>query len=131
MDARVIKKSEVESRLNAALAEGKAGVSMIGKDDGLGYGVVIAHLTDRAPKPESHDNADDVYHVIDGEGTIYLGGTIDGRQETSPGEWIGESLTGATETVMRAGDIVSIPRTVPHMVGCPGGSVRYLVVKVY
>jgi len=131
MKATVWKALDVSQRLCAELAAGRFGVKLLDQSVGLGYGIIVTHLKDRKPKPEMHDNADDVFYILEGNGTLSLGGEIQQRAETSPGEHLGESLTGAQSFTVTAGDVISIPRKTPHMMGCPGGEVKYLVVKVY
>jgi len=131
MKARVLNSAEVQAAVAEALAQGKSGATLVAKDEQLGYGIILTHFEDRQPKPELHEAADDVYYVIDGAGTLYLGGEIADRAEKSPGEWTGRTIQGAETHQVSAGDVVSIPRGTPHMMGCPGGELRYFVVKVF
>jgi len=130
-DAQVFQAAEVEAGVREAHAVGQSGARLIEKPAGLGYGLILTHFKDRAPKPELHQEADDIYYVISGKGTLYLGGTIEEQSERSPGELTGKAITGAQESELNPGDIVSIPRGTPHMVGCPGGELKYFVVKVF
>ena len=131
MDAGVFKAEHVAEQLASALAAGECAAKLVEQDEGLGYGVIVTHLKDRVPAPELHREADDVYYVLEGEGTVYLGGEIEDAEENAPGEIVGKRLIGASATTVTPGDIVSIPRCTPHMMGCPGGEVKYLVMKVY
>ena len=131
MPAKVWKAAEVEKEIKAALAAGKSGPTLLGKEAGLGYGLIVTDFKDRQPKPELHENADDVYYILAGEGTLTIGGELVGKEAKGPGEWTAQEIARAEKVTVRAGDVVSIPRGVPHMRGCPGGAVKYFVVKVY
>ena len=131
MGGTVYQAEDVAGRLAAEIAKGECAVKLLTKEEGLGYGLIVTQLANRDPKPEMHDAADDVYYVLEGQGTLYLGGEMQGVQETSPGEYIGESVDNPAPHELGPGDVVSIPRKTVHMMGCPGGSVKYLVVKVY
>jgi mannose-6-phosphate isomerase-like protein (cupin superfamily) len=131
MKPQVFTSAEVHEAVAKALTQGKSGATLVPKDQHLGYGIILTHFKDRQPKPELHEAADDVYYIIDGTGTLALGGEIADRSEKSPGEWTGRTIEGAEVVAVSAGDVVSIPRGTPHMMGCPGGELRYFVVKVW
>jgi len=131
MHARVWRSTDVREAVEDAHARGKSGATLVAREEQLGYGIILTHFKDRQPKPELHEAADDVYYIIEGAGTLHLGGTISDRSEKSPGEWTGRTIEGAEVIEVSAGDAVSIPRGTPHMMGCPGGELRYFVVKVW
>ena len=131
MAAVVFKAVDVKKAVDKALAGGKSGATLVAKDENLGYGILLTQMTDRQPKPELHEAADDVYYIIEGAGTVSVGGEIADREQKSPGEWSGRTILKATQVQVAAGDVVSIPRGTPHMMGCPGGEIRYFVVKVW
>lgn len=129
MRAKVIKASESAAILAEALGKGEDSTVLVNKDE-VGYGLIRVKLRNAAPVPEMHQNADDMYFITDGKGTVYLGGEMMDAEETSAGEYVGGTLRGGTATVVEPGDIVSIPRRTPHMMGCPEGEVEYYVVKI-
>ncbi len=129
--AKVWPAAEVEQATKEALAAGKSGPQLLWKDAGTGYGIVMTDFKDRKAKPELHEAADDIYYILSGEGELTIGGELVERKEKSPGEWTAKDISGAEKRKVRPGDIVSIPRGVPHMMGCPGGAMQYFVVKVF
>ncbi len=129
MVERVIKASESAAILAEALSKGEASTVLVNKDE-MGYGLIRMKLRNATPVPEMHQNADDMYFITAGKGTVYLGGEMMDAEETSAGEYEGGILKGGTATVVEAGDIVSIPRRTPHMMSCPEGEVEYYVVKI-
>jgi mannose-6-phosphate isomerase-like protein (cupin superfamily) len=131
MQAQVWTAAEVEKEVKAALAAGKSGPTLLGKEAKLGYGIIVTDFHDRKPKPELHEQADDVYYIIAGKGELTIGGELVVKEAKGPGEWTAQEIAKAEKVTVRAGDVVSIPRGVPHMMGCPGGAVKYFVVKVY
>jgi mannose-6-phosphate isomerase-like protein (cupin superfamily) len=80
---------------------------------------------------EMHEGDTDVWYVLAGGATLVTGGTIVDAKLVEPGEHRGPSIRGGTETVIAAGDFVSIRPGVPHWVKAVDGRIRYLTVKVH
>ncbi len=81
--------------------------------------------------PEQHDAIIDVVYVQSGEGTLVMGGTMEGRRGTNPGEWVGTMLTGGDRHPLGTGDIVHIPAGVPHsFLVAPGQHITYVLLKI-
>ncbi len=130
MRGKIIKTSESAAILAEALSEGKEDAVLVNKDE-VGYGLIRVKFQNKVPIPEMHENADDIYFITGGKGTVYLGGEMVDVEEISRGEYMGKSLKGGTATLVEPDDIVSIPRRTPHMLGCPEGEVEFYVVKIY
>ena len=82
---------------------------------------------------ESHDQLTDFYVVLEGSGTLLLGGTmIDAIElEDRPGERRSPRLQGAVGRAVGKGDLVNIPPNVPHQWDLgEDESVTYVIVKV-
>lgn len=80
---------------------------------------------------EQHDHADDIFVVLSGEATERIGGTIANSKVSAPGEIRGSEVSGGTEHVMRAGDVVHISPGTPHQtMVAPGQVFTYFVIKV-
>lgn len=131
MQAHVFKANEIAREVAAALQAGKSGATLVSQDQDLGYGLILTHMKDRQPKPELHEAADDIYYILGGTGTLYLGGQVTEPSQKGPGEWTGRGIAGAETVEVSTGDVVHIPRGTAHMMGCPGGEVKYFVVKVW
>jgi mannose-6-phosphate isomerase-like protein (cupin superfamily) len=81
--------------------------------------------------PEQHDTIIDIVYVRSGEGTLVLGGTMQGRRTTGPGESVGTRLDGGERHPLGAGDIVHIPAGIPHSFLVPAGKhVTYVLLKI-
>ena len=131
MDARIWTAAEAEGLLRGALGGGNPVSTILGEAAGLGYGVLLIEYRDRQARAESHEAADEVYCVLSGRGELAVGGALVEPRERAPGERLGKGIAGGRTASVGPGDVVSIPRGTPHAMGCPGGAVKYLVVKVY
>lgn len=89
--------------------------------------ITKAHPT--AATSEMHDQEADIYLVLEGEGELYLGGTLIDATSPRPGQHRGSGLHGATAHHISAGDLIIIPEGTPHMVDARGQHLVYLVIK--
>jgi mannose-6-phosphate isomerase-like protein (cupin superfamily) len=87
-----------------------------------------------------HFKVTEIYHVMDGAGTLVTGGTMI-NQKTRPADAIsvrledgpgasGTGIQGGETRRIRAGDVVIIPAGVPHWFSAIEGSITYLVMRV-
>ena len=82
-------------------------------------------------KAELHEQAADVFFVLEGAATLVTGGTIANPATTAPGEIRGSAVQQGSRRDLKEGDIAHIPAGVSHQVLVPrGGSFTYFVVKV-
>src|SRR5436190_5830952 len=63
---------------------------------------------------EVHETQVDVIFVTSGEGTLIVGGTMEGSHPTTAGEIRGTSIKGGVSHKMAAGDVFHIPAKIPH-----------------
>lgn len=84
-----------------------------------GPGVVEVHTTDT-----------DIFYVVEGGATFLTGGTLADGQHTAPDEIRGGTLVGAETRHLVKGDVIVIPKGVPHWFKEVPGSIQYFVVKV-
>lgn len=91
---------------------------------------VHTSFRDQGGKPEVHQADTDVFYIVEGKGTLVLGGRVEGGRETRPGETLGESITGGEARPVAVGDIIVIPRTIPHWFKEVTPPFRYLTIKV-
>ncbi len=79
---------------------------------------------------EVHDIDTDIFYVVEGRATLLSGGEMIDPRTVAPGEHRASSTRGGeTRTVMK-GDIIVIPRTVPHWFNeVSEAPFIYLVVK--
>jgi mannose-6-phosphate isomerase-like protein (cupin superfamily) len=79
---------------------------------------------------EVHAKETDVFYVIDGAATFITGGTLVDGKTTAPDQIRGSSIKGGESRHVAKGDVITIPKGVPHWVSAVEGSVTYIVVKV-
>jgi len=111
--------------------------------DAGGYNVAVGaiHRPETPPGVAAvHFKVSEIYHVIDGGGTLVTGGRMVNsktrppesesvRLEDGPGA-SGTSIEGGMTRQIKAGDVVVIPAGVPHWFSKIEGSITYLVVRV-
>ncbi len=99
---------------------------------GMETRVAIQHDKSKNGDPaELHDKSDDVYYVLKGEATLELGGTLIEPKEISPGEWRSPKVNGSKNFVIKAGDLVMVPRGTPHRRTVTGKGFSMILIKIY
>ncbi len=79
---------------------------------------------------EIHDQDTDIFYIMEGSATFVTGGKALGTKLIAPGETRGKEITGGAEHHLTKGDIIVIPKGVPHWFKEVNGSFDYYVVKV-
>ncbi len=79
---------------------------------------------------EIHDHDTDIFYVVDGSATFVTGGTPVDPKSTGAGEVRAPSTTGGTPHHLTKGDVIVIPKGVPHWFTEASGPFLYFVVKV-
>ncbi len=82
---------------------------------------------------ESHDQKADFYIMLEGSGTLLLGGKMVGaiQADGRPGEWRAPRIKGPRRIEARKGDLINIPVKTPHQWDLTEGeSVTYVILKV-
>jgi len=79
---------------------------------------------------EVHNTDTDIFYVVEGGATFLTGGTLAGGEHTAPDEVRGGTLVGAETRHLAKGDVIVIPKGVPHWFKEVPGSIQYFVVKV-
>jgi mannose-6-phosphate isomerase-like protein (cupin superfamily) len=83
----------------------------------------------QGPNAEQHEGATDVYFVVAGSGTVTVGGKIESKRISRPGEYTGP-ITGGKPFKLQAGDILDIPANMPHATVPDAGGMTYVLMKV-
>jgi len=81
-------------------------------------------------KVEIHAHDTDIFHVIDGTAEFVTGGTVVELKAGANGESSGKEITGGKTHHLAKGDVIVIPRGVPHWFKEVKGPFLYYVVKV-
>jgi quercetin dioxygenase-like cupin family protein len=79
---------------------------------------------------EKHDKDTDVVYVIDGSATLITGGTMPDAKVTEPGETRSASIKDGKTQKVSKGDVITIPKGLPHFFSAIDGTFTYFVVKV-
>jgi mannose-6-phosphate isomerase-like protein (cupin superfamily) len=94
-----------------------------------------------APSGIEHSQITEVYHVIEGQGTLVTGGALDNPKEVSPNSPVvtvlngpstgGTAIQGGVNRKLGPGDVVIIPPNTPHWFSeITSDQIVYLVVRV-
>jgi mannose-6-phosphate isomerase-like protein (cupin superfamily) len=79
---------------------------------------------------EQHEGASDIYYIVGGSGTVTVGGTIDTKRISRPGEY-GGAITGGKAFKVKTGDLLNIPANQPHATIADGpDGMTYVLMKV-
>ena len=94
--------------------------------------VAIFHDTKReGDNFELHDASDDIYYVLEGKATLYLGGTLSEAKEISPGEWRSKTAAGGQQVTIAKGDLIVVPRGTVHQRTVTGKGFSMILIKVF
>ena len=143
LPATYVSAADIQGNLKAAPNSATNPFPNIRVVDAGGYNVAVGAIH-RAQTPPGvaavHFKVSEIYHIIDGAGTLVTGGTmvdaktrpadaISVRLEDGPGS-SGTSIQGGVTQKVKAGDVVVIPAGVPHWFSEIDGSITYVVVRV-
>src|SRR5262245_44363673 len=97
------------------------------------HSYILQHVPERKPNEpmtaEQHEGVTDVYIVVAGSGTVFLGGEMDDKRIGRPGEYLGTMKTGK-QFKLKAGDILNIPPNTVHGKMADAGGLTYVLMKV-
>ena len=114
------------ARMEKAFSSGKP---LINSGDGRNFKVM--GLRRHGPgEVEVHDTDTDIFYVVQGRATFVTGGTLTGGKHTAPDEIRGGTLAGGETRHLAQGDMIVIPKGVPHWFEEVPDSIEYFVVKV-
>ena len=105
------------------------GAVLIGDDKGENY-QVHASRREKEGLVEVHELDTDIIYVLDGTATIVTGGKSLESKQIAPNEFRGTSIDGGETRQLKKGDVLIIPKGVPHWFKQVNGAFLYYVVKV-
>ena len=143
LPATYVRAADIQANLNGAPSAAVNPSPNIRVVDAGGYNVAVGviHRPQTPPGVVAvHFKVSEIYHVIDGAGTLVTGGTmvnakarpadaISVRLEDGPGA-SGTSIQGGVTQKIKAGDVVVIPAGTPHWFSEIEGSITYIVVRI-
>jgi glc operon protein GlcG len=113
------------ARVAAAFKEGETGAVLV-EDSAFR---VAASRRDGPGQAEVHAFETDIFYVLEGRATVILGGEVVEPKQAAPGELRGAAIRGGEVREIDAGDVLVIPRGVPHWFKAVNTPFRYYVVK--
>jgi len=79
---------------------------------------------------EVHGRDTDIFYILEGQAVLVTGGTVEGGKTTAPNEIRGTGIKGGDSQTVKKGDVVVIPRGLPHWFKeVPQAPMLYFVVK--
>jgi mannose-6-phosphate isomerase-like protein (cupin superfamily) len=91
---------------------------------------INAGRRDGAGGVEVHNRDTDIFYILEGSAVLVTGGTVVGGKTTAPNEIRGTSITGGESHTVSKGDVIVIPRGLPHWFKeVPQVPLLYFVVK--
>jgi mannose-6-phosphate isomerase-like protein (cupin superfamily) len=143
LPATYVSAADIQANLNGAPNAATNPQPNIRVVDAGGYNVAVGVLHRPQTPPgvaAVHFNVTEIYHVMDGAGTLVTGGTMVNAKtrpadstsvklEDGPGA-SGTSIQGGVSRRIKAGDVVVIPAGLPHWFSAIEGSITYVVVRV-
>ncbi len=105
------------------------GAVLSGGSNGENY-MVHASRREKSGMSEVHELDTDIIYVLDGTAVFVTGGiSIDSRQ-TAPNEFRGQAIDGGETRNLKKGDVLIVPKGMPHWFKEVSGTFLYYVVKV-
>ena len=108
--------------------------------DAGGYNVGVAVVRRTVPETRSlvHDKVTEVYHILEGAGTLMTGGVavdpqpLEARlvQLAGPGIAGSGGIKAGESRRVSPGDIVIVPAGTPHMFTALDGEILYLMIRI-
>ena len=143
LPATYISAADIQANLNGAPNAATNPQPNIRVVDAGGYNVAVGviHRPQTPPGVAAvHFKVTEIYHVMDGGGTLVTGGTMVNAKtrpadstsvklEDGPGA-SGTAIQGGVSRKIKAGDVVVIPAGLPHWFSEIEGSITYVVVRV-
>jgi len=113
-----------KERVAAAFAKGEP---LVETSD---YKVHASHR-DSAGKSEVHLADTDILYMLSGSATVITGGAMVDPVTVEPGEIRGASIKGGERRQLVPGDVMIVPKGVPHWFQSVSGPIDYYAVKVH
>lgn len=111
--------------VKVAFAQGETGATLV-EDPAFR---VAASRRDGTGLAEVHATDTDIFYVLEGHATVITGGELVDAKPTAPNEMRGSAIRGGETHEIGVGDVLTIPRGVPHWFREVKAPFRYYVVK--
>ena len=91
---------------------------------------VLAGRRDKDGQAEVHARDTDIMYVLEGTATLVTGGQVVGGTSTATDEIRGDAITGGDDHPLVKGDVIVVPKGIPHLFKSVKPPFLYYVVKV-
>ncbi len=108
----------------------KGGTLIDATTGGHNYKVMAAHRDTGPGQVEVHTLDTDVFYIVAGTSQFVTGGKMTEGKNTSPEEVRGATIEGGETRTLKKGDVIIIPKGVPHWFKEVTPGFDYFVVKV-
>ncbi len=115
-----------DEKVKAAFAKGGM---LLSPEGGRNFSI-LAGRRDRPGEAEIHALDTDIFYVVEGSATFVTGGKAIDSRTTAPNEMRGTSIEGGETRHLSKGDVLIIPKRVPHWFKAVEPPFLYYVVKV-
>jgi mannose-6-phosphate isomerase-like protein (cupin superfamily) len=85
------------------------------------YRANLEYRTGPAAPASIHDKENELMYVVEGSGTLTLGGTLVDGTRSNPTNQSGSSITGGTPNHIAKGDFIIVPAGTAHQIAADGG----------
>ena len=112
--------AQAQADLPAAVQQGRpfSGAAI------LQHGPYRVSLEDRSaqtkPQVSVHKFEAELMIVLEGSGTIIVGGQVTNPRDTNPANQTGDAIVGGTENHLSKGDFLLVPQNTPHEIATDG-----------
>lgn len=143
LPATDIKASDIGATLKQAIATKTVDTPIRTVDAGghnVGVGLVHRSKGTRLAGGASHDKVTEVYHVLEGSGTLVTGGTlVNPQRRDSAAEVVtqingpgvsGTAIQGGVSRRIAKGDVIIIPADTPHWFPEVQEDITYTVIRI-
>ncbi|HEV2494449.1 MAG TPA: cupin domain-containing protein [Terriglobia bacterium] len=114
-------------KVQSAFAKGAPLIA--GPEGGRNYAILCGRR-DRPGEVETHALDTDVFYVVEGSATFVTGGTAIDSKASAPNEMRGARIEGGETRTLSKGDVLVIPKGIPHWFKSVEPGFLYFVVKV-
>jgi mannose-6-phosphate isomerase-like protein (cupin superfamily) len=119
---------EIAELIAKAKAERKEGQAVVFKPilSLAPYRAALEYRAGNAPAAV-HEKDAELIEVVEGAGTITIGGTLVGEKRENPANLSGSAIAGGTAQALKKGDVLIVPENVPHQTTPEAGQVIVLM----
>lgn len=114
-------------KVQAAFAKG---APLIAGPEGNRNYAVLCGRRDRPGEVETHALDTDVFYVVEGSATFVTGGMAIDSKTSAPNEMRGARIEGGETRTLSKGDVLVIPKGIPHWFKAVEPGFLYFVVKI-